>query len=117
MATHGNPIALRCLNAAIDGSPFARKDLADQLRMSEGQFSKLTSGQQGSLDLIDRLPEVIRQDYARRLHDACALDAESRMALLVARFVALGVEVLAELGTSKAKLPVRAGAPVKAEVK
>jgi hypothetical protein len=96
-------LALRCLNDAIDAGGTARKALAGDCRMSEAQFSRLTSGVQGfPLSLLDQLPDSIVLDYLDRMahergahverEDAAVL-AATRLAEAAMQFVRVKVRM------------------------
>lgn len=93
MESHGNAVALDCLNAAIDGSRIPRKVLADHLGISEAQFSKLTSGVQAfGVGHLDKLPAAIRSDFLRRMSEAH--DEETRERIVLERALHAIVDAL-----------------------
>lgn len=68
----GKSVAIGFLNDVIAESKVPRKVLADECGWSEGQFSKVASGQQGDpLDLVYRLP-VTRAGIRRQFFDRLA---------------------------------------------
>lgn len=89
----GKDEALRLLNAAIDASAIPRKVLAEDLcGMSQGNFSKVTSGEQGDVfSLVFRLPTDVRRDFFDRLVEADYADplerAAEQLALAAVRFL------------------------------
>lgn len=106
MASHGDSLALRCLNDAIDRAGIIRKVLADRCGHTEKQFSKLTSGAQGfPVSLLDALPLSIVRDFqttyadARRERTRDELDEQIFEAIerLVALFAVRGRAAKAEI--------------------
>lgn len=67
-----NSLSRTCLVAAVDHSGVPRKQLADEIGMSESQFSKTLGGLPGGdfCTVADRIRESIRLDYARRFVEA-----------------------------------------------
>lgn len=81
METDGKAVAIGFLNEVIEESGVQRKVLAAECKWSEGQFSKVASGQQGDLfELVYRLPAhraAIRAAFFGRLIQSEQRDAIS----------------------------------------
>ncbi len=102
--TRGKSGSLACLNAAIDAwcaqTCTSKKTLADQyLQCSEGQFSKLCSGQ-FRVELLDRLPAEIRvmwRDLLEQEDQAQGLTRDDVVLRRLQHAIIDGLEVVSRL--------------------
>jgi hypothetical protein len=80
VASPGKPLAIRCLNAAIEAfivpRNLSRAQLAEDLcGYTEGNFSKVANGQQGDFwALVYKLPADVRADFYDRLAETERVD-------------------------------------------
>lgn len=71
METNGNFVDT--VNRVIDASGQKQEALARDAGVTPGYFSKVLSGQQGALDLVDKLPVEVQQDIAKEYAESFGL--------------------------------------------
>jgi len=104
--TDGKSLSLRCLNEAIDHSAIPAKTLADEVGVSEGEFSKLRAGR-FRLEHLDRLPPEVIADWQQRLEAARGELGQSREEVVMARAAHALIDALAVLRTGRRMVKAR----------